>query len=72
MKSQSHIVYYKNHQIIYFNGVYTIKDQPSVGYLRFIDAAKEIDKVENALNNNIEQFFDNLKSNYGKKPDSER
>ena len=61
MKNQSHIVFYKGYEIVYFNGVYRIKNLPAPGYVSFTDAKNEIDKIENDLNDDVRKFFDNLK-----------
>lgn len=56
-----HVVYYKNHTIHYMNGLYKIDTLPSLAYLSFDEAKREVDRVEKDLDSTLVKFFDNLK-----------
>lgn len=54
-----HTVMYKGFSIHYMNGLYKIGNSASLPYLSMNEAKREVDRMDNMLNNITEQLFDN-------------
>lgn len=50
-----HIVYYKNFAIHYLNGIYKVINATAPFYVSMNDAKKEVDRLDNILNNIISE-----------------
>lgn len=59
----THIIQYKGYNIYYESPLYRIGSFPLRTYISFEEAKKEIDRVVEALENNISEIVDLIKKN---------